>query len=249
MKSKGKKGLGSSVSDLPADLKAVVFDVDGTLYHLRGLQRAVQIYFLRGHWHKPFEASRVRRAIRAYRRAAETLRLLPAQGIELAESQIEFATKSCGLPKEYIRACVHRWMAEEPLAFLPRFRYEGVQEVLSELRQRGLHLAVFSDYPAQAKLHAMELGDVFELVMSAQDPDVQMFKPDPRGLKVVLERMGVEANQAIYVGDRPAIDGVAAERAGMAWLIAGDGHRNPQKSFRELRDLLLSAKTKRSTRL
>lgn len=240
MRLRAGKDVPSRVADLPLDLKAVIFDVDGTLYHLRGLQRAVQIHFLRGHWYKPFEASQVHRAIQAYRRAAETLRLLPAQEVELAESQIEFATESCGLPKEYIRACVCRWMAEEPLAFLPRFRYEGVQEVLSELRQRGLRLAVFSDYPAQAKMHAMGLGDAFELVMSAQDPDVQRFKPDPRGLKVVLERMGVEANQAIYVGDRPAIDGVAAERAGMAWLIAGDGHRNPQKSFRELRDVLLA---------
>jgi FMN phosphatase YigB (HAD superfamily) len=54
-------------------------------------------------------------------------------------------------------------------------------------------------------------------VISTQDPAVQRFKPDTRGLQVVLERMGIASGQALYAGDRPQIDGRAAGHAGTAF--------------------------------
>jgi hypothetical protein len=35
-----------------------------------------------------------------------------------------------------------------------------------------------------------------EVVVSAQDPEVQQFKPKPRGLETTLRRLGVDTHQA-----------------------------------------------------
>lgn len=131
---------------------------------------------------------------------------------------------------------------EEPLAFLRRFCHEGVQEVLQEMTEAGLRLGVFSDLPPAAKLRALGIENFFETVISAQHPEVQRFKPDPRGLQLVLGGLGIPARQALYVGDRPEIDGSAAERAGMAFFAVGDGHPEPGQSFQRLREMVLGPK-------
>jgi FMN phosphatase YigB (HAD superfamily) len=57
--------------------------------------------------------------------------------------------------------------------------------------------------------------------VSAQDPEVQRFKPNPRGLEVALRQLGVEKHQALYVGDRPEVDAATACSAGTACVIIG----------------------------
>jgi phosphoglycolate phosphatase-like HAD superfamily hydrolase len=55
--------------------------------------------------------------------------------------------------------------------------------------------------------------------VTAQDPEVQRFKPHPRGLEVTLGRLGVSKREAIYIGDRADVDGEAAGRAGVRCVI------------------------------
>jgi FMN phosphatase YigB (HAD superfamily) len=84
-----RMGAAENLKRLPGDLKAVVFDVDGTLYHLRELKRAVQLHFVRGNWQRPIEAWRIHRAVTAYRHAVDVLRTGPPVGVELSEAQLE----------------------------------------------------------------------------------------------------------------------------------------------------------------
>lgn len=219
--------------------KAVVFDVDGTMYRLRPLQRAVQMHFLRGHWHHPIEAWQVHRTVTAYRRATDTLRELPGDDVSLKDRQIQIAARACSVSEEIVREFVGAWMEEEPLKFIKRHRVDGLMELLGELRERGVRLGVFSDFPARKKLRALEIDEFFDVVMSAHDTGIERFKPDPCGLRITLERLGVEAGETVYVGDRPSIDGVAAVRAGMRFVLAGEGHRDPSWSFWSLREVLL----------
>ena len=76
-----------------------------------------------------------------------------------------------------------------------------------------------SDYPAEAKLQALGVAALFDVVLSAQDPDIDVFKPNPRGLLVTLERLGSAAAQSLYVGDRVDVDVPTAEAAGMRCVI------------------------------
>ena len=238
-------GTNRGQCELPAELKAVVFDVDGTLYDLEGIRKALWIRFVRCYWYRPIRMRRVMRAVRAYGLAPESLRSSPPQGLDLEEAHLECARRACGLPRDFVLESARQWLVEEPLAFISNFRHEGVHDVLSELAGKGVRLGVFSDYPPRAKLRAMHIESFFETVVSAQDFEVQCFKPDLLGIQVTLKRMGIAANQALYVGDRPEIDGVAAERAGVAFRSIGDSRMNGATSFRELGNLILSHLEKR----
>jgi putative hydrolase of the HAD superfamily len=112
------------------------------------------------------------------------------------------------------------------------------------LRASGLRLGVLSDYPPEAKLAALGVGDLFDAVLCAQAPEVGVFKPNPRGILVLLERLGVAPSEALYVGDRAEVDAAAARAAGVACAIlsskaggAGDGFLSVT-SYAELRGVL-----------
>jgi FMN phosphatase YigB (HAD superfamily) len=114
-------------------------------------------------------------------------------------------------------------MEDEPLPFLSRCLQPGVAQFLASCRARGLRLAALSDYPPEAKLQALGLSGSFDLVLSAQSPEVNVFKPNPRGLLLALERLGVDRSEALYVGDRADVDAPTAEAAGVRCAILVPG--------------------------
>jgi FMN phosphatase YigB (HAD superfamily) len=200
-------------------LKAIVFDVDGTLYGQSGLRRAMLFTLLRAHLVRPWQAISTFRILGAYRRAQELLREEGAPPGDLAAAQLALACKRAGAPEPVVRALVMRWMEEAPLPLLPRFMDPGLVPLLRTAKERGLRLGVFSDYPAANKLQALGLTEFFEVVLAAQDPSVQRFKPDPQGIREALRRLGAEGPDALYVGDRAKVDAAAAHAAGVPCVI------------------------------
>src|SRR5438105_8377740 len=100
-------------SDL-SDVKAVVFDLDGTLYEQAPLRRAMALRLVRSHAAHPVHAGRTVRILRAYRRAQEQLRGNVA-GIDLAAAQIAIAAERTGVSRDEVARCVERWMDVGPL--------------------------------------------------------------------------------------------------------------------------------------
>jgi FMN phosphatase YigB (HAD superfamily) len=218
----------------PTRLKAIVFDVDGTLYAQAGLRRAMLAQLLRAHLARPWAGLSTFRILQAYRRAQELLREAPVEG-DLAVAQLQLACRKAGAPEAVVRSLVARWMEEAPLPLLPRFMDPALPALLQVARQRGVRLGVFSDYPAAQKLGALGLSDFFEVVLTAQDPAVNRFKPDPSGLREALRRLKAEGAEALYVGDRAKVDAAAAEAAGVPCVILGPRKNGgPQRSFTEV---------------
>ena len=209
----------------PTRLKAIVFDVDGTLYAQAGLRRAMLLRLLRAHLVRPWQGISTFRILGAYRRAQELLRESPIDG-DLAGAQLQLACQRAGAPEALVRGLVTRWMEQAPLPLLHRFMDPELPELLQAARQRGVRLGVFSDYPAVEKLRALGLTDFFEVVLTAQDPTVNRFKPDPSGLREALRRLQTDGAEALYVGDRAKVDAVAAEAAGIPCVILNP-RRNP----------------------
>ncbi len=208
-------------------LAAIVLDVDGTLYHQAPVRRAMLIRLALATARAPRSGLRAVRAVAAYRWAQEAARVAAVvPGESAAARQLRMAVGRCGLPEAELSATIARWMEQEPLTLLARYRHEGLLEFLDGCRERGIRLAVLSDYPCTDKLAALGIADRFDLVLSAFDPEVGVFKPDPTGIRVALERLGVAAPDALYVGDRPEVDGAAAAAAGVRAAIVG-GTRPP----------------------
>ncbi len=128
-------------------------------------------------------------------------------------------------------------MEQEPLALIKQHTRDGAAAFAGAVVNRGLRLGVFSDYPADDKLEATGLASLVEIVLCAQDPAVQRFKPDPRGLSLIAERLGVEPAEALYIGDQPEIDAAAARAAGMPCAIIGGRSRGEWISIRDFAEL------------
>jgi HAD superfamily hydrolase (TIGR01549 family) len=202
----------------PAGLKAIVLDVDGTLYRQGPLRRAIALRLLRAHVLCPRQGWRTVRGLQAYRSAQEHLRAAP-DGIEPAEAQLRHAAARTGIAQQRIADDVARWMEREPLPLIARYVRPGLTEFVRDCRARGLRMGVLSDYPAEAKLEALGVGGLFDAVLCAQSPEIGIFKPDPRGLLATLARLGTSAAETLYVGDRPEVDAAAAAAAAVPCAI------------------------------
>ena len=82
-------------------------------------------------------------------------------------------------------------------------------------------VGVFSDYPPHAKLRALGVADAFSLVLCASDPDIGAFKPTRAGFWCACERWGLPPREVLMVGDRPDVDAAGAAAAGMPCVIIG----------------------------
>ena len=217
-------------------LGALLFDLDGTLYRHAPVQRQMLISLAAAHWDRPRDAIRVFRVLRAYRAALEILRIHPPTG-DLREAQLRCTVETTSETIGFVSQCVKQWMEVEPLRYLRSARYEGVVELLSEARRRGVKVAVCSDYPPAAKLRALGLEGCFDAVLWAQSPEIQRLKPDRRMIEIALEKLGVEADAAMFIGDRVEVDGAAAEAAQVRFILM-----NRPSLFSELLNELESVK-------
>ena len=230
---------------IPASLRAIVFDVDGTLYRQGPVRLAMFVRLIQAHFRRPLAGLRTLRWLQAYRKAQERLRHEPPNGNDLADRQLLLASEWTGVPPWVLRSYVHRWMEQEPLDLLQPYLRDGLPELLGAAAGRSLRVGACSDYPASEKLTAMGIAGSFQAVVSAQDAEVQRFKPHPRILEIALRRLGVHREEALYVGDRPEVDAETARQAGVACAIIARRPRfNPTPgclyltSLRQLLDII-----------
>jgi putative hydrolase of the HAD superfamily len=208
---------------LEMQISGLIFDLDGTLYLQGPVRRAVLWRLLRAGATRPVATWREWQLVRYYRQAQEYLRRCPES---LAKAQLGLACEWSGLRPEQAAEVIAHWMEDASLEVLARCLRPGVVDLLETARNRGIRLGLLSDYPATRKLLAMGLDAYFSVVFTAQDVGVGVFKPSPNGLRLILSDLGVEPERAVYIGDRPSVDGETAQRAGVAGVILGQplGH-------------------------
>jgi len=194
-------------------IRLVVFDVDGTLYDQRGLR----LRMLREMLLVPFRGRGVEfiSILRAYRRIREQLGESLQEDFE--RELISRTAALVGCSEERVRVTAGEWLEQRPLRHLVRYRYPGLPELFHGLRQQGRKIGIFSDYPARAKLEALQLDADF--IVCAGDADVGVLKPHPRGLQVLMARAAMSPAETILIGDRPERDGLAAQAANVRSLI------------------------------
>lgn len=208
--------------------KAVVMDVDGTMYSQGSVRRRMAVRLAGFAVRHPVLGLRTVRCLRAYRQAQEQLRAQIGTR-PVAPSQVELAARRCGSSAGFLTECVQRWMETAPLEAIRKARYTGLLEFCEWAKQAGLRLAVLSDYDPREKLRALEVEEYFPVIACAQDPDIGVFKPNPAGLRAAARRLGVLPEEMVYIGDRPEVDGAAAIAAGVTGVILHlPAHTMPQ---------------------
>ena len=97
--------------------------------------------------------------------------------------------------------------------------FNGVKEVLVELKRRSTGLGVISNWDQTARdiLSATRLIDFFDhLIISSE---VGCVKPDERIFEIALQRAEVPAGNCIYIGDNYYDDALGSRKVGMNALI------------------------------
>ena len=108
--------------------------------------------------------------------------------------------------------------------------YPEAAEVCRRLQAAGLELGVVSNgsITVESLLSQAGLLSFFPVVVASQSLGIQ--KPDPRIFAWALDKLGVEAHQALYVGDLYEVDVLGARAAGLAAVLVdrqgGDGNRD-----------------------
>jgi putative hydrolase of the HAD superfamily len=203
-----------------------IFDVDGTLYRQGPVRRGMALRLLSYSIRNPLAGLKTASFLRHYRRGQERLR-----GRGSGADQLQAACRNSGVELKWGEACVREWIERRPLDLVARAIYPGLEPLLLRAAERGIKLAVVSDYPAQEKLRALGLDRYFRCVIGPSDSRMTRFKPDPGGILTVLRELKIDASSAIYIGDRPEVDGEAARRAGVACIILGRASGAPSREW------------------
>lgn len=105
----------------------------------------------------------------------------------------------------------------------------GASAAVRTISRLGFRLGVVTngiDRVQRRRLRASELMDSFGVVVTSERAGFT--KPDPRIIELALKRLRVSPEEAVYVGDDPHVDGLAANRASVPFVWF-----NPQRTPRQ----------------
>lgn len=110
--------------------------------------------------------------------------------------------------------------------------YDGIVELLADLNKRGVKLCVLSNKPHAETVNVIEtlFGKGYFDVILGQTEQIPI-KPSPEGVYAILEKLGIDASQALYLGDT-ATDMKTGKGAGLFTVGALWGFRD----YKELSD-------------
>jgi putative hydrolase of the HAD superfamily len=91
--------------------------------------------------------------------------------------------------------------------------YPGLEETIYTLKNRGLKLAVLSDFPVADKLKSLGLAGLWDYENSSEN--VGYLKPNPEPFMDIAHSFSVDPEEILYVGNSYELDIIGAKSAGM----------------------------------
>jgi len=237
------------------DVRAIVFDVNGTLVRIVTEDGMDQVFRAAGHF-LTYQGVDLRRhevrdlyfalmkeQLQASPEAYPEFDAVAIWGRIIAEHATDFTR---ALPAEKLEqmplflAEMSRGISRRRLGLYPH-----VRGVLGVLRER-FPLAVVTDAQsayARGELHKVGLLDYFDPIVVSGDHGYR--KPDQRLFRLALDRMGVAAGEALYVGNDMRCDIFGAQQVGMPTVMVDSDQGSkvhhdcvPDHTITDFRELL-----------
>jgi len=190
--------------------KAVVFDLDGTLLDtLKDLTDADN-YMLSSLGFPPVSEKQVRSYM------GNGIKQLIRLSIPDGENNPRFS--------EAYNLYLSRYIPHADDTTRP---YDGIEKLLSALKESGVKIAVVSNknHTATEALCKKHFGGIIDVAIGENEEAGVRKKPFPDTVFFALERLGVGAEDAVYVGDTE-VDILTAKNSGLKCICVGWGFRD-----------------------
>ena len=190
------------------EIKAVAFDIDGTLYRTWKLNIRIFFHFL---LHNQFFLK--------YGLVRAKIRKIPITGTFKDAQTNMMAEKLHCSPSEaelLLTKIVYAGLSSYFTKIKP---YKGAIELIRELKENGFKLALLSDFPPEQKGDVWGAKELCDVVLGTEDTGA--LKPSSIPFNVLAEKLELPPEQILYVGNSHKYDVVGAKNAGMkaAWLV------------------------------
>ncbi|MEW5817014.1 MAG: HAD family hydrolase [Spirochaetota bacterium] len=198
-------------------IKAVAFDIDGTLYPNYQLYfRSIPLFISNPRLALHF--SKVRKRIRTIRPITDFRKL---QAELLSEAMNISYSRSFRLIEENIYT---RWES----TFHGIKVYPQIRTLLKELKEEGLKLGVLSDFPVARKLEYLKLNEGWDCTICSEETGY--LKPNPEPFMRLSEDLDTSPGEILYVGNHYEYDVVGALRAGLKAAHIGKKQNSGSKA-------------------
>ena len=200
---------------------AVIFDLDGTLLNTLGDLRAATNHALEVRGLPPHSMEEIRQFI------GNGIRLLICRAMPegTPEAEIDAALDDF---KAYYAAHIHDRTVP----------YDGIPQLLTALRKRGIKVAVLSNKIDSASQQLIEYFFPGKTdVVFGEHVGVSR-KPDPTSCRMVMQQLGVQPEQVLYVGDS-GTDMQTAKNAGLYAVGVTWGFRSKEVLLENGADVLV----------
>lgn len=199
------------------DKKIFIIDMDGTIYDQRKMRGYMFLELLINFWKvKDFWILYI------FRKEREKMAGIAHSNLELY--QYEATGKRLGMSADKIRKIVEEWILCRPIKYLNKCIFPGVADFLQKAKQHGKIVVCFSDYPLQRKVTALDID--FNGLFCATDRNISAFKPNKRGIEIILKEYNVLEKDCVIIGDREDREGEMARICGIdVILINKDNQR------------------------
>lgn len=188
------------------DIKAVAFDIDGTLYPASSLNIRLIPYVIR-HLRFYLHYYKVRKIMH---RTAPLSDFYEYQARLLAE-ELKCSNSEA---KNKIQDIVYDGLKGYFKKIKP---FKFVQETFQLLKDKGYKIALLSDFPPEQKGDVWGLASFCDLVIGSEQ--IGALKPSKYSFGVLSLELGLEPNQILYVGNSIKYDLIGAKNAGMKTAI------------------------------
>ena len=110
--------------------------------------------------------------------------------------------------------------------------YDGIVDILDELRAKGIKLAVVSNKKHEFTIEIVKkyFGDRFDIVFGHRENYKE--KPDPTSVLEVIEKLNILKSECIYIGDSN-VDILTAKNAGVKSVGVSWGFRDREELANE----------------
>jgi ribonucleotide monophosphatase NagD (HAD superfamily) len=221
----------SSAVPWSAEQPALILDLDGTLMRERepvegaaDLLRAYHDRYVVVSNNSTHTSMQLARRLRLAGLSVEPDRLVLAGEMTIRYLQERY-------PGARVMLCasvgLKRYALQSGCQLDKRFCYSVLERVTRELA-RGAQLIVSNadgSHPGPDGLVVPETGALMQAVITSSgcEPAHVVGKPGPAMFEEGLRRLGRPAGEVVVIGDNPGTDALGAVRAGMRYLLVGDG--------------------------